>query len=80
MRDTKIDPSSLAVDLNDLNACVTALLKKSKEEAGANRDVKRRQRKNKDQMKILAIEYSKNPDWSRDYIKKVSARLGLREC
>jgi len=70
----------LSLDYDDLNDCVSALLKKSKDEQGSGRDIKRRQRKNKDQIKLLENEYKKNPNWSRDYIKKVSNKLGLREC
>jgi hypothetical protein len=62
-----------------LNECVSALLKKSKGD-GNGRDIKRRQRKNKDQIKVLENEYKKNPDWSREYIKRTSQKLGLREC
>ena len=71
---------SFALDFEDLNDCVAALLKKSKDEAGAGRDIKRRQRKNKDQLKLLEIEYKKNPNWSRDYIRKMSNIMGLTEC
>ncbi len=31
-------------------------------------------------MKILENEFKKNPDWSRDYIRRISDKLGLREC
>jgi hypothetical protein len=71
---------SIALDYEDLNECVAALLKKSKDDLGQGRDIKRRQRKNKDQVKALEQEYNKNPNWSRDYIKRISTRLGLREC
>jgi hypothetical protein len=71
--------SKLALDYDNLNDCVEALLKKAKGDCGANRDNKRRQRKNKDQIKILENEYIKNPNWSRDFIKQISEELGLRE-
>lgn len=29
---------------------------------------------------MLENEYIKNPDWSREYIKKLSENLGLTEC
>lgn len=69
----------MALDYENLNDCVEALLKKAKGDNGNNRDIKRRQRKNKDQIKILENEYKKNPNWSRDFIKDISERLGLRE-
>lgn len=59
---------------------MAALLKKAKDENAAGRDIKRRQRKNKEQLKILENEFLKNPDWSREFIRRISNRLGLREC
>ena len=76
----ELNLKSLALDYDNLNDCVAALLKKSKDECGNGRDIKRRQRKNKDQVKILEQEYKKNNNWTREYIKKVSQKLGLREC
>ncbi len=70
----------LGLDFSDLNECVSALLKKSKDELNGGRDIKRRQRKDKDQVKILENEFLKNPNWTRDFIKRFSAKLGLREC
>ena len=67
-----IDIKHLSLDFEDLNDCVAALLKKSKDENGSSRDIKRRQRKNKDQIKMLEIEFSKNNNWTREYIKKIS--------
>jgi len=61
-----------ALDFDDLNDCVSALLKKPKGENGSGREVKRRQRKNKDQIGVLFSEFYKNPHWSRDYIKRIS--------
>lgn len=75
-----IDLKNFKLDYDDLNLCVEALLKKTKEDAQGERDIKRRQRKNKDQLKILENEYLKNPDWTREYIKLISQKLGLREC
>jgi hypothetical protein len=40
--------SKYALDYDNLNDCVEALLKKAKGDNGNNRDIKRRQRKNKD--------------------------------
>lgn len=74
------DVKQLSLDFDDLNDCVAALLKKSKDENGSGRDIKRRQRKNKEQIKMLEVEFKKCNNWSRDYIKKISQRLGLREC
>lgn len=70
----------IGLDFSDLNECVNSLLKKSKDDINGGRDIKRRQRKDKDQVKILENEFLKNPNWTRDYIKKVSTKLGLREC
>jgi hypothetical protein len=58
---------------------VAALLKKAKGD-GSDRDIKRRLRKNKDQIKVLENEYKKNADWSRDYAKKLAKSLGLSDC
>lgn len=69
-----------ALDYDDLNECVNALLKKTKEDCSDEYNRKKRQRKNKLQLKVLENEYAKNPDWSRDYIKKLSENLGLSEC
>ena len=67
----QIDSSLIdnALDFDNLNDCVAALLKKSKGDINGLKDVKRRQRKNKDQLKFLENEYNKNPNWSRDKIK-----------
>lgn len=45
------DKLGVSLAFDNLNDCVTALLKKSKDEVGYNRDVKKRQRKNKEQLK-----------------------------
>lgn len=55
-------------------------MKKAKGENGSSRDIKRRMRKNKDQIKMLENEYAKQPNWTREYIKKIAQKLGLREC
>lgn len=56
-----------------MNECVAQLLKKAKDDLSmGGRDVKRRQRKNKDQLKILENEFKKNPDWTRDFIRRIS--------
>jgi Homeodomain len=59
---------------------VASLLRKAKDDNNTGRDIKRRQRKNKDQLGVLDNEFKKNPDWSREYIRRISTRLGLREC
>lgn len=69
-----------ALDFDDLNQCVAALLKKPKADSEAAREIKRRQRKDKDQVGILENEYAKDPNWSREYIKHISQKLHLREC
>lgn len=43
-----IDLSNFKLDSDNLNDCVAALLKKTKEDAQGERDIKRRQRKNKE--------------------------------
>lgn len=74
------DISNFRLEYDDLNDCVSSLLKKAKDSDAASRDIKRRQRKNKEQLKILENEFKKNPDWSREYIRRISEKLGLREC
>jgi len=74
------DNLGISFTYENLNDCVASLLKKSKEEQGFGRDIKKRQRKNKDQLKQLEQEYMKCPNWNRDYIKKVAQKLSLREC
>lgn len=74
------DINSYKLEYSNLNDCVEALLKKAKDDSSNARDIKRRQRKNKEQLKILENEFLKCPDWSRDYIRNISKKLGLREC
>jgi len=38
-----------------------------------------RVKKNKDQIKVLENEYLKFQDWSREYMKYLADKLGLRE-
>lgn len=66
------DKLGITLSFDNLNDCVAALLKKSKEECAFGRDIKKRQRKNKDQLKLLEIEYTKFGNWNREYIKKVA--------
>ena len=77
---TFFDISKYKLEYDNLNECVNALFKKAKETDAANRDIKRRQRKNKEQIKILENEFKKSPDWSREFIRRISEKLGLREC
>jgi Homeodomain len=74
------DISTYKLEYDDLNDCVAALLKKAKDDNSSSRDIKRRQRKNKDQLGILENEFFKNPDWQREFIRNISHKLGLREC
>lgn len=74
------DISQYKLEYDDLNLCVGALLKKSKEDNAAARDIKRRQRKNKEQLGVLENEFKKNTEWSRAFIANISKKLGLREC
>eukprot|EP00347_Sterkiella_histriomuscorum_P018737 403344370 len=83
-RDIQIDNFDISkikvLDYEDLNDCVSALLKKAKEDQNDEYNRKKRQRKNKQQLKILENEYAKNPDWTREYIRKLAESLGLSEC
>lgn len=75
------DIANFKLEFDDLNECVSQLLKKAKDDFSmGGRDVKRRQRKNKEQLKILENEFLKNPDWTREFIRRISQRLQLREC
>lgn len=81
-------PAHLAYDVSnyrlardaDLNEVVSTLLKKPKDDNSIGRDVRRRQRKNADQLKILENEYLKDPDWDRNFILRISGKLGLTVC
>jgi hypothetical protein len=74
--------ANFKLEYSDLNECVAQLLKKAKDDGsvGGGRDIKRRQRKNKDQLKVLENEFLKSPDWTREFIRRISQRLQLREC
>ena len=41
-------------------------------------DEEKRRRKNKHQVKFLQIEYSKNQNWSREYMKDLAKKIGLK--
>jgi len=69
-----------ALDHEDLNECVSSLFRKSKDTTSEEARKKKRQRKNLCQVKVLKNQYTKNPDWSRDVIRKLSEELGLSEC
>ena len=66
------------LDYKDLNECVNALLRRPKDTN--SKEVKRRQRKNMDQVKILENEFAKRQNWSRSFVKWISKHVGLREC
>ena len=74
------DISDFKLDSSDLNVCVEALLKKTKDDNALARDIKRRQRKNKEQLGILENEFNKNTEWERDFILNIAKKLGLRVC
>lgn len=38
----------------------------------------KRRRKNKEQVKVLAVEYDKNPKWTRPFMKELAKRTGLK--
>ena len=77
---TVIVSSIQALDYEDLNECVDSLFRKNKAVCSKEGKRKRRQRKEGSQVKVLKNEYSKNSDWSRDIIKKLSQELGLSKC
>jgi len=77
---TVILSSIKALDYDDLNECVNILFSKNKETWSKETKKKKRLRKDGSQVKVLRNEYNKNPDWSRDIIKKLSQELGLSEC
>ena len=78
-KSAEVDGTSFTFEFDDLNDAVSALLKKAKDSQNG-KEIKRRQRKNKDQINILHSEFEKCPNWSRAFVKKISQRLGLREC
>lgn len=72
--------SNYKLEHEDLNECVSALVKKVKDDPSSSKDVKRRQRKSKEQLRMLEHKYEINPNWTREYIKELSRQMGLREC
>ena len=76
-RDFNIETLELSFD--NLNDQVASLLKKTKGDLDNNKDIKRRYRKTPEQVKMMEVEYAKNPNWSRDYIKRLAKQVGLRE-
>ena len=75
----ELNIGSFDLTFDDLNEVVESLLKKSKGENGASKDIKRRQRKDPEQVKIMENEYQKNPNWTREFTKNLAKQLGLRE-
>jgi len=67
------------LEFENLNDCVTALLKKPKSDAEYGREIKKRHRKNQEQVKFLENEYAKNQNWSRDFIKELATKLELKD-
>lgn len=63
----------------NLNECVDSLLKKSKEENWYDVGIRKRQRKNKEQLKVLVSEYKKNQNWDRDHILRIAGMLNMKE-
>jgi len=41
-------------------------------------DEEKRRRKNKEQVKVLAHEYAKNPKWTRAFMKDLAKKTGLK--
>lgn len=77
---------------DDLNECVSALLRKDKQilknclkkvirynPSGREKEKRKRQRKNKNQFAQLQVMYDKNPNWEKQTIKKFAKELGLKE-
>ena len=77
--DDEVDVDSFNLDGFNMNECVAALLRKPREDSLAAREIKRRLRKNRDQVKILENEYAKGLEWTREFIKNIAERHGLRE-
>jgi hypothetical protein len=44
------------------------------------RIIRRRKRKNKDQMQLLALEFDKNPVWTKERLFELSELTGLSEA
>ena len=77
--DGKVDMQALLLQVqqqHDLNQAVVELLEKplSDEE---NREIKRRQRKGKEQLALLEEEYKKNSQWNRAYMQQLAKKLGF---
>ena len=78
---------------NDLNECVSDLLKKEKpaflknnikrvikyNPTGKEKEKKKRYRKDKGQFACLQIMYDENSNWDKEEIKRISNELGLKE-
>lgn len=44
------------------------------------RIIRRRKRKNREQMQLLAVEFDKNPEWSKERLHELSELTGLSEA
>jgi len=77
---------------DDLNECVSALLRKEKQifknclkkvirynPTGKEKEKRKRFRKNKNQFAQLQVMYDKDSNWDKSSIKKISKELGLKE-
>jgi hypothetical protein len=62
-----------------LNKWVDELIKCSQCENKNGRDSEMRMSKNKEQVKILENEYIKNSNWTREYMRALASKTGLRE-
>lgn len=68
--DGKVDMDALLLQVQeqkDLNQAVVELLEKPLTDE-ENREIKRRQRKGKEQLALLEEEYKKNSQWNRAYM------------
>jgi len=50
----------------------------SSESFGALSDEEKRRRKNKEQIKVLQNEYTKNQNWTRAFMKELAKTTGLK--
>ena len=55
-------------------------VKHKDENENENRIIKRRKRKNSEQIKMLSIEYKKNPNWNKTTMSEMAQKTGLTEA
>ena len=75
-------------DLKEKNKDVNTLkqskqndkVKHKEEIENENRIIKRRKRKKSEQIKMLSIEYKKNPNWNKTTMAEMAQKTGLTEA